>query len=147
MANKTFLDLDGLGIYDGLIKNWSNSENQKGFKTALTSSDGNTLYLYKKANAVLGTDTPTATISLLAGDATISVIEALTPTTGYLKTYNIYQGDTSVPASLKGTINIPKDFLVKSSSIVKNPIGQHAGTYLAPKKEPNADIGEMISPI
>lgn len=130
-VNKTFLTLDGLTSYDGLIKTWANSDNQVAYKSALTSVDGNTLYLYKKANAVLGTDTPDVTISLVAGDAEITVEEASTPTAGYLKTYKIWQGDTSVPANLKGTIDIPKDFVVKSGSIVVNPTGQPAGTYLA----------------
>lgn len=130
-VDKVFLDLAGLQTYDGLIKNWANSANQAAYKSALKSADGNSLYLYKKPNAVLGTDTPDATISLVAGDSTITVEEASTPTTGYLKTYKIYQGNTSVPASLKGTIDIPKDFLVKSGSVVKDPTGQPAGTYIA----------------
>lgn len=283
-VNTTFLDLTGLSAYDAKIKEWANSVNQVAFKTAHKSADGNNLYLYKKASAVLGTDTPDATISLgsgdldakltalastmgatwdsvnsvfnitldstfdsstvstvvdalnalkgeintlnaddattgsvakkikdavgaldvseialtsvsssvlsisgikevdgkiakgdtsvslakvamtgaaadvsydnagtslqaatvqaalteldgditsLTSDAEITIEEASTPTTGFLKTYNFYQGDTSVAANLKGTINIPKDFLVKSGSIVDDPTGQPAGKYIA----------------
>lgn len=130
-VSKNFLDLTGLQTYNNKIKEWANSANQLGYKSALTSADGNNLYLYKKASAVLGTDTPDVTISLVAGDSAITVEDAATPTTGYLKTYKIWQGDTSVPTNLKGTIDIPKDFLVKSGSIVVNPTGQPAGTYLA----------------
>lgn len=287
-VNTTFLDLTGLAAYDAKIKQWANSVNQVAFKTAHKSSDGNNLYLYKKANAVLGTDTPDATIALGSGaldakltalasamgavwdstnevfnitldstfdsstvstvvdalnalkgeintlngadtvngsvakkikdaidgldvaefpltsisgsiltiggikevdgkiakgdnsvslakvamtgaaadvsydktgtnlqaatvqaalteldgniaslttDAEITLEEASTPTTGFLKTYNFYQGDTSdaskKAAAFKGKIDIPKDFLVKSGSIVDDPAGQPAGKYLA----------------
>lgn len=67
-VDKTFLDLTGLQNYDGKIKEWANSANQVAFKSALLSADGNNLYLYKKANAILGTDTPDATIGLGGGD-------------------------------------------------------------------------------
>ena len=130
-VSKVFLDLAGLQTYDGKIKTWANSANQVAFKSAIKSADGNNLYLYKKANAVLGTDTPDVTISLLAGDAQLTIQTAATPTSGYLKTYEFYQGDPTVAANLKGKIDIPKDFVVKSGSIVKNPTGQPAGTYLA----------------
>ena len=50
-----------------------------------------------------------------AGEITVSARE--TAEQGYLKSYDIYQGDTSDPNNLKGTINIPKDFLVKSASV------------------------------
>ena len=281
--NKTFLDLAGLQVYDTAIKNWANSVSQIAFKKALTSADGNYLYLYKDPNAVLG-DTADATISLGGGDlaakidalaeicgatwnttteeydivldntfsaetivgalnelkgqinilngndttagsvaksikdaiegldvnefalASISqgivtikgikevdgeieagtssanevtlakvastgasndvtydntasgltaanvkaaidelqgniediesageltIVDEATPTTGYLKTYSFYQGDSSVAANLKGKIDIPKDFLVKSGSVVVDPAGQPAGTYIA----------------
>lgn len=36
-----------------------------------------------------------------------------------LKAYKIYQGDTSVAANLKATINIPKDLVVTEGSVVK----------------------------
>lgn len=56
-------------------------------------------------------------------------------TTGYLKTYGIYQGANSpthatAPATLIGKIDIPKDLVVTSGEIVVNPSGQPAGTYL-----------------
>ena len=65
---KNYLDLTGLQAYDALLKAWANSADQKGYKTILKSADGNTLNLYKKANAVLGTDEPDATVSLGGGD-------------------------------------------------------------------------------
>lgn len=66
---KNYLDYAGLQQYDGLIKTWANSANQLGYKTILKSADGNTLNLYKKASAVLGTDTPDATVDLGSADA------------------------------------------------------------------------------
>ena len=56
-------------------------------------------------------------------------------TTGYLKTYGLYQGANSpdhatAPATLIGKIDIPKDLVVTSGEIVVNPTGQPAGTYL-----------------
>lgn len=66
---KKYVDLTQLGYYDGKIKNWANSINQLGYKTVLKSADGNSLLFYKKANAVLGTDSPDATIALGNADA------------------------------------------------------------------------------
>lgn len=66
---KNYVDFSGLSQYDALIKEWANSANQKGYKTILKSTDGNYLYLYKKANAVLGTDIPDANVALGGGDA------------------------------------------------------------------------------
>jgi hypothetical protein len=56
----------------------------------------------------------------------VTVEELLTPTAGYLKTYVVKQGGTQVGSA----IDIPKDFLVKSASIinvVEYPVG--SGTY------------------
>lgn len=43
----------------------------------------------------------------------------------YAKVYTIKQGGSTV-----GSINIPKDMVVKSGSVVVNPSGQTAGTYI-----------------
>ena len=61
----------------------------------------------------------------VAGDVTVS--ERGTAVQGYFKSYDIYQGDPNVPSNLKGTINIPKDFLVKSASIIN--VVEHDGQY------------------
>lgn len=59
-------------------------------------------------------------------DTGMAVTMATTPTTeGYLKSYIFTQGNTTI-----GTVDIPKDFLLKSGSVVKNPAGQPEGTYL-----------------
>lgn len=59
----------------------------------------------------------------------VTLVEAQTPTTGYLKTYELYQGGNAA-ANLVGKIDIPKDLVVTSGEIVVNPTGQPAGTYL-----------------
>lgn len=53
----------------------------------------------------------------------------------YAKVYKIWQGANAPdaqtdPATLIGTINIPKDMVVQSGSVVVNPTGQPAGTYI-----------------
>lgn len=46
-------------------------------------------------------------------------------TSSYAKTYTISQGGSSI-----GTINIPKDLVVTSGSVVKNPTSSLTGTYI-----------------
>jgi len=65
---KTYLDLAGLTSYNNKIKEWANSANQVAYKTVIKSADGNSLYFYKNANAILG-DEPDATIALGGGDS------------------------------------------------------------------------------
>lgn len=48
-----------------------------------------------------------------------------TTTEGYLKSYTIKQGDTSI-----GVIDIPKDLVVTAGEVVVDPEGQAAGTYV-----------------
>lgn len=55
----------------------------------------------------------------------VTVTEKQTPTEGYLKSYEIRQGNV-----VKGTIDIPKDLVVTSGRVVENPTGQPAGTYI-----------------
>ena len=52
-------------------------------------------------------------------------VDTSTTTSGMAKSYNIKQGGTSV-----AVIDIPKDMVVSSGSVVQNPSGQTAGTYL-----------------
>lgn len=59
-----------------------------------------------------------ALIDKVSDDNSISVEEVSTGlAANILKAYKFYQGDSSVAANLKGTINIPKDFLVKSANV------------------------------
>lgn len=47
----------------------------------------------------------------------VTLEQAETPDTGYLKTYIIKQGGNAVNGGVAGKINIPKDFLVKSGEV------------------------------
>ena len=67
-------------------------------------------------------------ISDAIGGAEVTVDDSVT-TEGYLKSYTFYQGGNTSDKKI-ATIDIPKDFLVKSGRIVENPAGQPAGTYI-----------------
>ena len=61
-----------------------------------------------------------------AGDSASAIsISTQTTTNGYLKSYTIKQGSDTV-----GVIDIPKDMFVTSGSVVTNPSGREAGTYI-----------------
>lgn len=59
------------------------------------------------------------------GTAAAITVVTDTTTSGALKSYTIKQGETTV-----GVIDIPKDMVVKSGSVVTNPEGQAEGTYI-----------------
>lgn len=55
----------------------------------------------------------------------VSLEVAATPTSGYAKTYVFKKGTAEM-----GKIDIPKDLVVSSGTIVEDPAGQPAGTYI-----------------
>ena len=59
------------------------------------------------------------------GTAAVVTMTSNTTTEGMLKSYTIKQGDSTV-----GVIDIPKDMVVESGSVVTNPEGQEEGTYI-----------------
>lgn len=59
------------------------------------------------------------------GTAAVVTVTTDTTTEGALKSYTIKQGTTTV-----GVIDIPKDMVVESGSVVVNPEGHEAGTYI-----------------
>ncbi len=59
------------------------------------------------------------------GTAAVVTVTTDTTTEGALKSYTIKQGETTV-----GVIDIPKDMVVESGSVVTNPEGQVEGTYI-----------------
>ena len=71
----------------------------------------------------------------ISSSGEITVVTRTTAEAGYVKSYDIYQGDTTDPTNLKGTINIPKDFLVKSASvqIVTTPDDPYTGAQVGDK--------------
>lgn len=84
-------------------------------KNAATAIQGST----KSTVADIETALSNATT---ASKVTLSVAST---TAGYLKTYEIKQGNTTL-----GKIDIPNDLVVTSGEVVVNPQGQTAGTYL-----------------
>lgn len=66
-------------------------------------------------------------LAFVGTGGTVAVVTVTTDTTteGALKSYTIKQGTTTV-----GVIDIPKDMVVESGSVVVNPEGQEAGTYI-----------------
>ena len=59
------------------------------------------------------------------GTAAVVTVTSDTTTDGMAKSYTIKQGTTTV-----GVIDIPKDMVVESGSVVVNPEGQAEGTYI-----------------
>lgn len=59
------------------------------------------------------------------GTAAVVTVTTDTTTEGALKSYTIKQGTTTV-----GVIDVPKDMVVESGSVVVDPEGQEAGTYI-----------------
>lgn len=59
------------------------------------------------------------------GTAAVVTVTTDTTTEGALKSYTIKQGEVTV-----GVIDIPKDMVVESGSVVVDPVGQPAGTYI-----------------
>lgn len=61
------------------------------------------------------------------GSGSVVTVEKDVTQTGIAARYTIKQGGVAVTG---GVIDIPKDMVVKSGSVVKDPAGQPAGTYL-----------------
>lgn len=98
----------------------------KDAKTAVEAKIGNleNLTTTEKDDLVSAVNENKAAIDSVktAGEITV---DTTTTTEGMAKSYTIKQGDKAVT-----TIDIPKDMVVKSGVVQKNPKGQEAGTYL-----------------
>lgn len=132
-------------IADALADKIDKISSPTGGKIATTTAQGGvaesaTAISDLATNAFVGSIPQGATATTVVGyideavaeaedDSEITLVEAQTPTTGYLKTYELYQGGNAA-ANLVGKIDIPKDLVVTSGEIVVNPTGQPAGTYL-----------------
>lgn len=86
--------------------------------------DVTTLNTTAKTNVVSAINEVKAAIAA-GGEAGVITIETTTTTEGALKSYTVKQGGTVI-----GTIDIPKDLVVSEGSVVVNPEGQEAGTYI-----------------
>ena len=145
----------GADLYLGEIKLSSDSD----LKAALTSvkSNEDAIALINQHLGDLGDlktnakDTVVAAINEVfdavgtGGTASVVTIEEDTTSADYAKVYQIKQG-----GEVKGTINIPKDMVVESGSVVVNPEGQPAGTYIklvlanAEKSEIFVNVGTLV---
>ena len=98
----------------------------KDAKTAVESKIGDisALATTNKGNVVEAVNEIKASIDKEVNDAKVSVDTTKT-TSGMSKSYTIKQGGKDV-----ATIDIPKDMVVQSGTVEKNPTGQPAGTYL-----------------
>ena len=126
VIDKTFLDLAGLDIYDSTIKDWANTASQLGYKTVLKTADGSTLNFYKKPNAVLGMDTPDATVSLssyvtltgtlTAGSTTLTLTNSALTTSSLVDIYTDVWG--FAPSSVAVTTgSITMTFTAQGSDV------------------------------
>ena len=86
---------------------------------------GNVDNLSTENKTVVGAINEVLTAVGTGGTAAVVTITTDTTTEGALKSYTIKQGTTTV-----GVIDIPKDMVVESGSVVVDPEGQEAGTYI-----------------
>lgn len=121
-SNKNVLDkLDGAVTVDGSVK-----KQIKDASDALDAKIGTLedLTTTNKGNIVEALEEVKSTVgnAQTAGEVTV---DTTTTTAGMAKSYTIKQGTKTV-----ATIDIPKDMVVKSGAVEKDPKGQPAGTYL-----------------
>ena len=121
-SNKNVLDkLDGAVTVDGSVK-----KQIKDASDALDAKIGtlDDLTTTNKGNIVEALEEVKSAVGNVqtAGEVTV---DTTTTTAGMAKSYTIKQGTKTV-----ATIDIPKDMVVKSGAVEKDPKGQPAGTYL-----------------
>lgn len=121
-SNKNVLDkLDGAVTVDGSVK-----KQIKDASDALDAKIGtlDDLTTTNKDNIVEALEEVKSAVGNVqtAGEVTV---DTTTTTAGMAKSYTIKQGTKTV-----ATIDIPKDMVVKSGAVEKDPKGQPAGTYL-----------------
>lgn len=120
-SNKNVLDkLDGAVTVDGSVK-----KQIKDASDALDAKIGtlDDLTTTNKGNIVEALEEVKSAVGNVqtAGEVTV---DTTTTTAGMAKSYTIKQGTKTV-----ATIDIPKDMVVKSGAVEKDPKGQPAGTY------------------
>ena len=117
MAKEQYLDYSGLQEYRTL-------EKAEVAKVETKVGDVTQLQTTAKTDLVSALNEVRNPVSAGGTDAAITIDTGST-TEGYLKSYTIKQGSNTV-----GTIDIPKDLVVTSGSVVVDPAGQAAGTYI-----------------
>lgn len=119
--NATLTVIQGEDTVDGSIK-----KAVKDAKDALEAKIGNleNLNTTAKGNLVGAINEVLAAVGA-GGTAAAVTMDTSTTTAGMAKSYTLKQGETLI-----GTIDIPKDMVVKSGEVVVNPEGQAEGTYI-----------------
>lgn len=108
LVTKNYMDLANLTLYDTLIKSYLQGLSNLAIKTVLFSADGDTIYFYKKENAVLGTDTPDFTFSLTNSNLATRV--------STLENKGTYAGGTNVTLNGENKSNSTASFYAPESA-------------------------------
>ena len=119
--NNTLTTIQGDENVDGSIK-----KAVKEAKDALEAKIGNLENLNTTAKGNLVSAINEVLVAVGAGGTAAAVtMDTTTTTAGMAKSYTLKQGNNPI-----GTIDIPKDMVVKSGEVVVNPEGQAEGTYI-----------------
>lgn len=121
-ANKDVLDkLDGADTVDGSVKKQI-KDTKEAVETKIGTMDD--LNTAEKATVVgaLNEIKNAVDSAKTAGEVTV---DTTTTTEGMAKSYTLKQNNKTI-----ATIDIPKDMVVKSGTVEKDPVGQAKGTYL-----------------
>ena len=119
--NNTLTTIQGDENVDGSIK-----KAVKEAKDALEAKIGNLENLNTTAKGNLVSAINEVLVAVGAGGTAAAVtMDTTTTTAGMAKSYTLKQGENTI-----GTIDIPKDMVVKSGEVVVNPEGQTEGTYI-----------------
>ena len=119
--NNTLTTIQGDENVDGSIK-----KAVKEAKDALEAKIGNLENLNTTAKGNLVSAINEVLVAVGAGGTAAAVtMDTTTTTAGMAKSYTLKQGNNTI-----GTIDIPKDMVVRSGEVVVNPEGQAEGTYI-----------------
>lgn len=136
MANTTYLDLAGLQEYNKKIKEKVATDDAAilaSAKEAVNEAKGavegkigtlDDLTTINKTDLVVALNEVAASVNA-GGTGSVVKISTETTTEGYAKSYTFTQGSVKL-----GVIDIPKDMVVSSGTVEKNPANQPEGTYL-----------------
>jgi len=133
---------------DGIVKDSGVAVNDLAKKSDVNTVDkkvGNIAELTttEKTDVVKAINEVKAAVSA-GGEAGVVTIETEVTTSGALKSYTVKQGGNTI-----SVIDIPKDLVVTEGTVVVDPEGQEAGTYIkliiANQKEPLfINVGKLV---
>jgi len=128
LTTETYLDMEGLSLYDSLIKaKMTQDISDSAYDDSELSGKIGSLEKLNtttKSNLVSAINEVRAAVSTGGTEAQVT-IDTTTTTTGAAKSYTFKQGNTTI-----GVVDIPKDMVVSSGQVVTNPVGEASGTYL-----------------